>query len=548
MIKRLKNIVNSNNQISDSECHLTYRSSGIFDTTFNRDSGFTLIEILVALLLIMITLVPLLMLFVSAGNVSRINAKYLEATILSTGTLEFVQSLPPSSVGYYEDEFSTTNSNYPPNSTNVPSEWSVFNGLFGTVGYGTLPASFASGEPVYLAQYSPGNTITTSSATAATNIAADLVQPVIKSTVANTNYYIYTVVTWHNTTSAITSSTSDCAYAEIDVHTYWDNFKNSLIESNFAYGIGSGVNSNSTLSPGQQCSSSAGSLSSTAPNSPTAVTASLVSPPTNPPSVTVAWTETSANTAPVGYYVIEWSNSSTMTTSSQPADPETSAPEPPGSPNINPTTVSSTTTTTTTNYSYQINGLSYNTTYYVTIWAFSQDGTQVTQSSTTVYLPGSTTTGVTTQALPSTVTACTFSSILGTFLPTSTGSLTGLTPVQTGKTYLSSTGHPQENLSLEANYSNDCSTATYSIEIGTYSQGSFTNILDVPLGNVTTTGGTMYYSINLITSNVPVGNYLLQLNQGTGSSAVPVANVPESTILICPYVNPGQRSTEQNKC
>ncbi len=494
------------------------------------ESGFTLIEILVAFLIVVIAIIPLLALFVTGMNASRTNSFATEANSISSTNLEFDSSIPPSLIGYYTDEFSSADPFYPSAPGPAQTEFAT---LFGSLSF---PTNISYGRTVELGTTSPGG-----------QSQYDLIQPVKTHVIEGTTYYTYTFVTGvdSNSLAADTSTPISCAYRDITVSTYWNQWTQVETQSTEVYGAGSGITG--------QCTPPGGS---TTPNAPTMVSATAS---TTSPSVDVTWQGADPN---AGSYVVEWSTDSNFTT-----DVQTSPVLSPGLPAINPTNCVIT-STNPCNFTYTISPLSYNSTYFVEIWSYSLDGTSASISSqiNTLY-PPSTLGGVTTIVAPDSLTSCYVSSIFASaIVPGSTTTPSG-SPVPasngelTGKLYLSPSGASSEDIYVGANISNSCQSSIGSqmyAGIQPYNSTSSTGGLQVPLnnhfspGNSSNTSGVMYDIIPLSTSASAYAKaelYLITLDNGTGYDTPPAGlSLITTTFLICPYIPISDRAEATNKC
>ncbi len=505
-----------------------------------KDGGFSLIEIVVAFMIVAIALVPLIQLFLSGMGATRINSHMVEATSFTSDQIEFNSSLPNNSVGYFEDEFSSSNPLYPTSG----AEKTAFDKLFGTsyLAGTTFPATIPSqGLTVDLGALSPQSPPTPST---------DLIEPVVIKKAEGETFYIFTLVSWESTVTPADTS-SDCSYKEITVVTFWNNWTQHETQSTQEYPTGAGVNTDSSLAPGTTCNGSA-LLSSTSPAVPTAVTVSSMA--TNPNGMQVAWTETqSSGDGPVGYFVVEWSVDPNFVT-----DQETSAIEIPSSTDINQVVVSSSTST----YTYYINDLAPDSTYYVRVFAYSQDGSNlvISNPASTIY-PGGAGNGFSTPASPPD-TSCIVEDLFATAIPPVGVSPTANTPVISSKLYLTPTGSSPEDVYFGINTANSCNTTVaggFSVGLGYYSTTSPFSPIDVfplntgfaPAGG-TSSSGVIYLRLQLASTAstyAKAGYYELVLDQGTGISAPAYGNPqPTSTFLICPYVPPAQRTQVENKC
>ncbi len=528
----------------------------------DSSAGFTLIELIVAVFIIMLTMVPFIYFFVAGVQVAALSSRVVEANSLASSTMEFAGSLPEPTIGYYDDEFSTSNQYYP-GSTVPPSQFakiissaqyaSEFNSIFGTNYTGGTP----SGDNVPVNTPNTGQTVILG-AVSPTSISSDLIQPVQMVSKGNYFFVIYTVVSWAQTASPTISSepnqSQQCAYPEINVYVYWNSFHDHTHLETLDSTPGQQPNNSADSS---SCTGS-GTLNSSPPPPPTSVTVSTPAVTTNPASVNISWSEQnqSSTVPPVGYYLIAWSPDSSFATGVVTSPIEVASDS---NTSINPVPNSS---AGVTNYSYTASGLAYNSNYYFQIYAYSQDGS-VAVSPTTVGYPGSGT-YVTTNSQPATVLGCNFSNIFGTFMPPTGDSVNGTTPIITAKTYLNPNGSFADNLEVGTTASGGCNSNQYSISIFSGSTPGATPIINVPLSNfdnsnslVTPSNGVIYQSLALssATNSIVAGVYSIQLENGSGSSAtVYYADSPIDTItltsslLVCPYVSFNNRVQANNKC
>ncbi|NNN20482.1 MAG: hypothetical protein HKL80_00575 [Acidimicrobiales bacterium] len=521
---------------------MSSRESGVFNRNRNfgcgetarfesSESGFTLIEIMVAFLIIIIAIIPLLALFVSGMNASRTNSYATEANSISSTNLEFDSAIPPSLIGYYADEFSSADPFYPTSPGPAQTEFAT---LFGSLSF---PTNISYGRTVELSATSPGG-----------QSQYDLIQPVKTNLVEGTTYYTYTFVTGVDTNSleAGSSTPISCAYRNITVSTYWNQWTQVETQSTEVYSAGSGITG--------QCTPSGGS---TTPSAPTVWATAA----TNSPAINVSWVGSDPN---VGTFVVEWSTDSNFTT-----DVQTSPVLSPGLPAINPTNCVIT-STTPCRFNYTISPLSYNSTYFVEIWSYSLDGTSASISSQidTAYSPVSTSGGATTMDTPSTLSSCYVSSIFATaIVPGSVTTPASGTPVPasngelTGKLYLTPSGSSAEDIYVGANITNGCQSSIgpqMFAGLEPYNTSSSSGGLQLSLnnyfspGNSSNTSGVMYNIIPLSTSASSYAKaelYLITLDNGTGFTTPPPGlSLVTTTFLICPYIPIPDRAEATNKC
>ncbi len=527
----------------------------------STESGFTMIELIVAVLIITITLIPFTYFFVAGIQVTALSSRVVEANSLSTSVLEFTGSLPEPAIGYYDDQFSASNPYYP-GSTAAPSAYSSiigssaysdeFNSIFGTNYNSAAPAGDNvpintpnTGQIVILGTISP------------TSVSDDLIKPVQVVTKGNYNFVIYTVVSWAKTASPASSNPSqsqECAYPQIDVYVYWNNFKNYTHNETLDSTPGQQPN---TAATSASCTGS-GTLDSSPPDSPTSVSVSLPEVPTNPPSVNITWTEQnqSSTVSPVGYYVIAWSPDSTFDTSVVTSPIEIASDT---NKEINPSPNAASGTTT---FTYQASQLAYDSNYYFKLYAYSQDGS-VAVSPSSISYPGMGS-YITTNSQPATEVGCNFSNIFGTFVPPSSGTVSGTTPMIVSKTYLNPNGTFADNLILGGTSSDGCNANQYSISIYAGDNVGVNPLVNVPLSNfynanplASNVNGVEYQTLALSsTSNsIVAGVYTIQLENNSGASTTTYyADPPTDSItltgslLVCPYVSFNNRVQASNKC
>jgi prepilin-type N-terminal cleavage/methylation domain-containing protein len=519
------------------------------------ESGFTLIELLVALLVISIALVPFIAFMITGFNATNANDYRVEALNVMSTILETDTAIPYGSLGYYEDEFSTADSNYP-SSTSPAGQ--IFNNLFGTdylpgttypyetpAGYQTVDLGVASCQP------SPCSTAS-----------SDLVQPYKVVSVGNLNVHIYQIVTWR-ADMTIQSGSNSCAYIDVEVYVYWSNFTQVAHRQTFVYPGGNNPNSNANPPPTSTCSAAA-SAASTPPPAPTSVTVSNTPGAAADTSLNVTWQQllTSAQSPP-GYYVIEWSTDpnfdSTGTTSAQ-----TSPIEQLTATDINQQACASIPAGDAScyNYSYQIQGLAPSTTYYVEIWAYSQDGVGLTNSgpTNTIYItsggPVVGSGGIQTAPQPpppppATSNPCLLSSLFTYTYPPSPGTPSGATPDLSYKFYLSQSGASQVSLLLGVNTANYCSSVLQGayIGIGYYSStGILSPGLWAPISLLSS--GVYGFVINSTQlTSVSTGYYEIGLYD-SNKNPLPAPPAPQlvSYLLLCPYIAIPERAQVSNKC
>lgn len=508
---------------------------------FIGQEGFTMIELMVALLIIMIALVPFVALMISGITITQANANRIEALNVITSTLESTTAIPYDLVGYYEDEFSTSNPYYP--ATNSVA-MSYFNQVFGTnyLPGTTYPYTVPSGQQTV----DLGTTACTSNCSSVTP-ASDLIQPYRVYKVGNLKVHVFTVVTWQNTVPINDNSQGSCAYIAVTVIGYWSNWTNNASKSTF---VDPGGNNPNSFSGSGSCSSAA-TLASTPPPAPLNVTASQ-NPNQTEASTTmvVSWQEIVNSTqSPPGYFVIQYSVDPTFTTSS-----ETTPILPVDSPTINgqvcPNTPSG---QLCANYQYTITNLAPGETYYVEMWTYSQNGVGLTGPTQANYVtlfptpqPPASSGGV--QTLPG-PPGCNLASVF-TFSYPASGSPTSGSPDMSYKFYLNQNGTSSVNLQLGVNTSNDCSTILQNASIGAggYSPtGTLKPVAYFPLSFV----NNGIYAFTIPASSVvsiETGYYELGLFDSNHNPLPSANNQLITYLLICPYTPPAERSQVSNKC
>jgi len=496
-----------------------------------------MIELVVAMLIIMLALVPFVALMVSGINITQANGARVEALNVITSTLESATAIPYNLVGYYEDEFSSSDPNYPaPNSVAAQYFNQVFgrNYLPGT----TYPYTVPSGQQTV--DLGP-----TSCTSGCTNVGpgSDLIQPYKVYNVGNLRVHVFTVVTWQNTVPLNDDSQGGCAYVAVTVIGYWSNWTNNASKSTF---IDPGGNSPNNFSGTGSCSSAA-VLASTPPPAPQNVVASQNPNPQEASStIVVSWQEVVTNNqSPPGYFVIEYSVDPSFTTSAE-TTPILQADSPAIQGQGCPNTPSG---ETCINYSYTITGLAPGETYYVQMWTYSQNGVGLTGPTTALYQTGSgspqSNTGIPTAPNPN---PCNLASLFSFSSPAS-GSPTSSAPDLSYKFYLNQNGSSSVQVQLGVNTSNNCSTLLNgaSIGAGPYSPtGTLSPSIYFPLSYVN--NGIYAYTISSSAIvSVATGYYELGLFD-SNHNPLPSTGQLISYLLICPYTPVAERSQVSNRC
>jgi hypothetical protein len=363
------------------------------------EGGFTLLESMVALSVFTITLIPTSSVFLGGLQAASVGNVRSDAVGLAASTLADVQALPYNEVGFYDIQ---------PNYVSV------------------CPASVSlcAGEPTVDLVHSGSFDGT---------VPPGAFAPVSTQTVGSTTFTITTYITWADAavpsgTCVSQSTTCAGAYPQVTVVVSWGGLlAGSVTESTIVYPGGQGKWTAAGSSRGQSTSCPS------TPVEPAEVTATSTSTPSTSVSaqVTVSWSAEPTASQPCYYVVDEATSSGALPTtcSEVPGAGFEANPWQPG-----------------TASSYTVTGLSWNTTYWFAVVAYSSGGAQCSI--------GDAAQPVTTPSSPSGST-CTVTSLSVTAVPSNS----------TAKTYENSSGQMTDDLDLVASTTGTCSGVTVQSEL-----------------------------------------------------------------------------------
>jgi type II secretory pathway pseudopilin PulG len=538
--------------------------------------GLTLIELLVAIFLIAIVLVPFVALMSVSLDAARANADRVQAVNAAYTVLESATAIPYTALGYYEDEFSSANSNYPCTAAGSMA-CTVFNQIFGTdyLPGTTFPFTVPSGA----------QTVDLGSAsckpTPCTSASQDLIQPYLRQKVGNLDVSLYTVVTWidtnlisPSTASSIptTSVSGSCAYKQVTVWVYWRNFTN---KSSISTTVDPGGNPPNTAAGEEEAScSSTVTGASSPPSAPTNVVfATNPDPAQAGTTLVVSWQEVVPSGAfPPGYFVVQFTSDPSFPSWTQSSNslawsatsPILQATSASLSPSCSPGSGGS----QVCSYTFQLSGLAPGLTYYGQVWAYSLNGVGMTPSgpTNTVYCnagppspppwsslpPGCTqgVGGVTTSPLAQ-GSPCYYAALTTYFFPATPPPTSG-NPDLSGKLYLTQSGASQENLQFIFMTDSQCSASiSPAVGVGFYRpDGTLTPFAYANLSPLAATAHV--WAVTIPASNIqgqlPSGYYVVGLYD-TAHNPLPSASGQLRTfLLVCPYAPPQDRTQATNQC
>jgi prepilin-type N-terminal cleavage/methylation domain-containing protein len=454
------------------------------------DAGFTLVELLIALSVLTVTMVPMTRVFWSGLRTAASSSHRTDASAIAARETERMHADPYPLVGFYRDQ--------------VPADWkgasTVILGSCST----SCPIAFAPLiQPTAMSTPVPGNTGIT--------------------------YSIARYVYWADTqgmNSLAVSTTFVQAYKAATVVVTWtDETGNHRIQQDsIIYPGGRGVYSG----PGGSMATTTTTAPQYAPGTPGLVLAATAPlPPLDQQEIDVAL-NAPVSGGPVSGYELQWATDLLFMAPAQ-------------SPQLPPSSSS-----------YALQGLAASTTYFVRAFASNNTGQSAFSavvSATTAAMPVTTTLPATTlpaTTLPSTTivapppTTTTVPTTTTTIAMCNLGAFT-ITTSTTGKTYLTKGGAMTENIALNLSVNGTC---VWVVVASSVLHGTSTVDPNAPYVFVGAPIGGQW-SATILSSG--------QTNWSVGIHDMSILLSGRATtvthgLLICAWTPPGQRSSSANVC